>query len=92
MTKWDGKLAGVDEKKLRQQLHTETDPKASKRLTSALLYANGVSPAEIERLLGFPDKPSTIGWTPSPSASPPRSATGLIPGAPPDSPTSSRLN
>ncbi|WP_306058561.1 IS630 family transposase [Natronococcus wangiae] len=57
MTKWGRKLAAVDEEQLRQQLRTETDPKAIKRLTSALLYENGVSPAEIERLLGFPEQP-----------------------------------
>ena len=54
MTGWGKKLAGVDEEQLRQQLRTETDPKAVKRLTAALLYADGFSPYEIERLLGFP--------------------------------------
>ena len=56
MTTWGGKLDGVDEEQLRQQLRTETDGKAVKRLTSALLYQQGHSPAEIERLLGFPEQ------------------------------------
>lgn len=54
MTGWGKKLVGVDEEQLRQQLRTETDPKAVKRLTAALLYAGGSSLYEIERLLGFP--------------------------------------
>jgi transposase len=54
MTGWGKKLAGIDEEQLRQQLRTETDPKAVKRLTAALLYADGSSPYGIERLLGFP--------------------------------------
>ncbi|WP_254530780.1 IS630 family transposase [Natrinema gelatinilyticum] len=54
MTGWGKKLADVDEEQLRQQLRTETDPKAVKRLTVALLYADGSSPYEIERLLGIP--------------------------------------
>lgn len=54
MTGWGKKLTGVDEEQLRQQLRTETDPKAIKRLTVALLYADGSSPYEIERLLGIP--------------------------------------
>jgi hypothetical protein len=37
MTTWGGKLEGIDEEQLRQQLRTETDGKAVKRLTSALL-------------------------------------------------------
>lgn len=56
MTTWGGKLDGVDEEQLRQQLRTETDAKAVKRLTSALLYGQGKSPAEIEELLGFPEQ------------------------------------
>ncbi|TKX50458.1 IS630 family transposase [Halorubrum sp. ASP121] len=56
MTTWGGKLDGVDEEQLRQQLRTETDAKAVKRLTSALLYEQGNSPAEIEELLGFPEQ------------------------------------
>lgn len=56
MTKWGGKLAGVDEEQLRQQLRTESDGKAVKRLTSAVLYKQGKSPKEIERLLGFPEQ------------------------------------
>ncbi|SEP23019.1 Homeodomain-like domain-containing protein [Halogranum amylolyticum] len=56
MTTWGGKLDRVDEEQLRQQLRTETDAKAVKRLTSALLYRQGKSPAEIEKLLGFPEQ------------------------------------
>jgi transposase len=56
MTTWGGKLKGIDEEQLRQQLRTETDGKAVKRLTSALLYEQGLSPAEIERWLGFPEQ------------------------------------
>lgn len=56
MTTWGGKLDGVDEEQLRQQLRTETDAKAIKRLTCALLYRQGKSPAEIEQLLGFPEQ------------------------------------
>ena len=56
MTMWGGKLDAVDEEQLRQQLCTETDAKAVKRLTSALLYRQGKSPAEIEQLLGFPEQ------------------------------------
>ncbi len=56
MTTWGGKLDGVDEEQLRQQLRTETDAKAVKRITSALLYRQGKSPAEIEQLLGFPEQ------------------------------------
>ncbi len=56
MTMWGGKLDGVDKEQLRQQLRTETDAKAVKRLTSALLYRQGNSPAEIEQLLGFPEQ------------------------------------
>lgn len=56
MTSWGGKLDGVNEEQLRQQLRTETNAKAVKRLTSALLYVQGKSPAEIEQLLGFPEQ------------------------------------
>lgn len=56
MTASGGKLDGVDEEQLRQQLRTETDAKAVKRLTTALLYRQGKSPAEIEELLGFPEQ------------------------------------
>jgi len=56
MTTWGNKLAGVDEEQLRQQLRTETDAKAAKRLTCAVLYSQGKSPAEIEQLLGFPEQ------------------------------------
>lgn len=54
MSKQGDKLAGVDPEQLRQQLRTETNPKAIKRLTTALMYAEGMSPYEIERVLGFP--------------------------------------
>ena len=54
MTGWGRKLAGVDEEQLRQQLRTETDLKAVKRLTVALLYADDSSPYKTERLLGVP--------------------------------------
>ena len=56
MIAWGNKLAGVDEEQLRQQLRTETDAKATKRLTCAVLYSQGNSPAEIEQLLGFPEQ------------------------------------
>ena len=48
------KLVGVDPEQLRQQLRTETDAKAAKQLTVALLYEAGFSPYTIEDLLGFP--------------------------------------
>nr|WP_232833894.1 helix-turn-helix domain-containing protein [Saliphagus sp. LR7] len=93
MTTWGGKLDGVDEEQLRQQLRTETDAKAVKRLTSALLYRQGKSPAEIEQLLGFPEQTVyTIGSTPSPSANQPRSATSLVPVNPLVSPTTNGQN
>lgn len=44
----------TDAEQLRQQLRTETDPKAIKRLTVALLYVDGFSPNCIEQLLGIP--------------------------------------
>ena len=56
MTTWGDKLAGLEEEQLRQQLRTESDAKAVKRLTSAVLYKQGKSPAQIERLLGFPEQ------------------------------------
>ena len=54
MTKQGDKLAGVDPEQLRQQLRRETNPKAIKRLTTALMYTEGMSPYEIEGVLGFP--------------------------------------
>jgi len=54
MSGWGEKLEGVDAERLRQQLRTETDPKAVKRLTVALLYVDGFSPNRIEQLLGVP--------------------------------------
>lgn len=53
MTPWGNKLAGVDEEQLCRQLRTETDAKAAKSLTCAVLYSQGKSPVEIEQLLGF---------------------------------------
>jgi hypothetical protein len=54
MSGWGEKLDGVDPEQLCQQLRTETDPKAVKRLTVALLYVDGFSPNRIEQLLGVP--------------------------------------
>ena len=54
MTQEGSKLSGVDPEQLRQQLRTETDAKAAKQLTVALLYDAGFSPYQIEQLLGFP--------------------------------------
>ena len=54
MTGSGEKLAGIDPEQLRQQLRTETDAKATKQLTVALLYEAGFSPYTIEDLLGFP--------------------------------------
>jgi len=54
MTSQGDKLAGVDPEQLRQQLSRETNPKAIKRLTAALLYTEDMSPYKIERVLGFP--------------------------------------
>jgi len=53
MTSWGGKLDGVDEEQLREQLRRETDSKAIKRITVALLYLDGNSPAKIQQLLGI---------------------------------------
>ena len=47
---WDEKLAGVDAEQLRQQLRTETDPKAVKRLVvsqSPLDFASGSLDCEV---------------------------------------------
>lgn len=41
MTMWSGKLDGIDEEQFLAQLRMETDAKAVKRLTSALLYGQG---------------------------------------------------
>ncbi len=54
MTGQGDKLLGVNPEQLRQQLRRETNPKAIKRLTAALLYTEDMSPYEIERVLGFP--------------------------------------
>lgn len=49
MTKHGEKLVGVDEEQLREQLRTERDPKAIKRLVAALEYKSGLSPANIQQ-------------------------------------------
>ena len=54
MTRESEKLVGVGPEQLRQQLRRETDAKATKRLTVALLYDAGFSPYEIKEILGFP--------------------------------------
>lgn len=54
MTREGEKLAGVDPEQLRQQLRTETNGKAAKQLTVALLYEAGFSPYQIEEWLGIP--------------------------------------
>jgi len=61
MTQEGSKLSGVDPEQLRQQLRTETDAKAAKQLTVALLYDAGFSPYQIEQLLGFP-APTGYNW------------------------------
>ena len=61
MTGSGEKLVGVDPEQLRQQLRTETDAKATKQLTVALLYDAGFSPYIIEDLLGFPAQ-TAYGW------------------------------
>ena len=53
MTTWSGKLDGVGEEQLRQQLRTGMDTKVIKHFISALLYRQGYSSAEIEELLGY---------------------------------------
>ncbi len=54
MTREGAKLEGVDSEQLHQQLRRETDAKATKQLTVALLYDAGISAYEIEDLLGVP--------------------------------------
>jgi len=61
MTQEGEKLVGVDPEQLRQQLRTETDGKAAKQLTIALLYDAGFSPYQIEQLLGIP-APTGYNW------------------------------
>lgn len=61
MTREGAKLVGVDPEQLRQQLRRETDAKAPKQLTVALLYDAGFSPYEIEELLGVP-APTGYNW------------------------------
>lgn len=53
MTKRGEKLIGVDEEQLREQLRTERDPKAIKRLVAALEYKSGLSPANIQQKYGW---------------------------------------
>ena len=53
MTKRGEKLIGIDEEQLRQQLRTETNPKAIKRLVVALEYKAGLSPAKIQQKYGW---------------------------------------
>ena len=53
MTKRGEKLADIDEEQLRQQLRTERDPKAVKRLVVALEYKSGLSPAKIQHKYGW---------------------------------------
>ena len=56
MTKRGDKLAGVSLAHLRQRFSDETDPKAVKRLTAALEYKSGLSPAKIEAKYGVPEQ------------------------------------
>jgi len=53
MTKRGEKLVGVDEEQLREQLRTERDPKAIKRLVAALEYKSGLSPVKIQDKYGW---------------------------------------
>jgi transposase len=53
MTKRGKKLASIDEEQLRQQLRTERDPKAIKRLVAALEYKSGLSPSKIQHKYGW---------------------------------------
>lgn len=53
MTKYGKKLIGVDEEQLREQLRTERDPKAIKRLIVAIEYKSGLSPAKIQQKYGW---------------------------------------
>lgn len=53
MTKQGEKLIGISEEQLREQLHTEHDPKAIKRLVAALEYKAGLSPAKIQHKYGW---------------------------------------
>jgi transposase len=61
MTKRGEKLAGVSTAHLRQRFSTETDPKAVKRLTAALEYKSGLSPAKIGVKYGVPEQ-TIYGW------------------------------
>jgi transposase len=53
MTKHGEKLVSVNEEQLREQLRTERDPKAIKRLVVALEYKSGLSPAKIQHKYGW---------------------------------------
>ena len=53
MTKQGKKLTGIDEEQLREQLRTDRDPKAIKRLVVALEYKSGLSPAKIQQKYGW---------------------------------------
>ena len=50
MTKPGGKLFGIDEEQLCQQLWVEDNPKAIKRLVAAFEYKSGLTPDEIKGL------------------------------------------
>jgi len=56
VTKSGGKLVGVDEEQLRQQLWVEDNPKAIKRLVAALEYKSGLTPDEIEEKYAWPEQ------------------------------------
>ena len=56
MTKPGGKLFGIDEEQLCQQLWVEDNPKAIKRLVAALEYKSGLTPDEIEEKYAWPEQ------------------------------------
>ncbi len=56
MTREGAKLEDADPEQLHQQLRRESDAKATKQLTVALLYDAGFSAYEIGDLLGVPAK------------------------------------
>ena len=56
MTKRGDKLAGVSTAHLHQRFIDESDPKAVKRLTAALEYKSGLSPAKIEAKYGVAEQ------------------------------------
>lgn len=61
MTKRGEKLAEVSTAHLRQRFSDETDPTAVKRLTAALEYKSGLSPAKIGAKYGIPEQ-TIYGW------------------------------